>query len=90
MDQSKKTLIVIVIDILLLVAIGFSVWKLVFFDTTGILKNVCLVAIVVLIPVIFFITYMNFAGDRFDFDEEEYERLFGDDSDEEENSNLEK
>lgn len=78
MDRGKKAVITVLADFVLLALIVFSVYRLLFGDDTAGRKNVFTACIVLAIPIMFFITYMAFAGDKFDyrpgmFDEDEDE-----------------
>lgn len=78
MDRGKKAVITVLADFVLLALIVFSVYRLLFGDDTSGRKNVFTACIVLAIPIMFFITYMAFAGDKFDyrpgmFDEDEDE-----------------
>lgn len=78
MGKGKKAVITVLADFILLALIVFSVYRLLFGDDSAGRRNVFTACIVLAIPIMFYITYMAFAGDKFDytpgmFDEDEDE-----------------
>lgn len=66
MDKSKKLLISIIIDIILLGVIAYSVSSLVKGDVDAFMGKVYMLIIVICIPVGFLTTFYNVAWDKFD------------------------
>lgn len=81
MDKGKKIAIAIVVDMALLCFIVFSVRNIICGSLSTTMKNVFSWSIVVAIPIMFFISYMAFVGDKYDLTDEEFDALFGYDED---------
>lgn len=67
MKKGWKAALAIIVDLLLIVLIVFSV-NMIINSPNEVLKNICKAIIVISIPVGFFLTYMTFAGDKYDYD----------------------
>ena len=70
--MNKKKIVTIIIDIVLLAIIISAVYLMVSgqdFSADALKSKICSVAIFLIIPVGFFITYNSFWGDKYDFDE---------------------
>lgn len=72
MDKGKKALLAVLVDFVMLVLVVFSVYRLLFKPDTQIVKNVLTAVIVIAIPVMFYVTYMAAAGDKFEYNEDEF------------------
>lgn len=66
--MKKKAILSIVVDIILIGLIVAAVSVLLLSDNNDIVRNLLYMAIIVIIPTVFFITYNAFAGDKYDFD----------------------
>lgn len=66
MSKGKKLAIAIVIDFILIAAIVFAVKMIISGDATGNKRLLCQGIIVVAIPIMFYMTYMSAAGDKYD------------------------
>ena len=73
MSKGKKVIITILVDAAMLAILVFSVYSMLFHAKTELMKNVYTAFIVIAIPVIFLVTYMNVAGDKYDYKEEDFE-----------------
>lgn len=73
MSKGKKVIITILVDAVMLAVLVFSVYSMLFRAKTESMKNVYTALIVITIPVIFLVTYMNVAGDKYDYKEEDFE-----------------
>lgn len=67
MKKGWKAALAIIVDLLLMALIIFSVYIIMNSDN-AVFKNICKAIIVISIPVGFFMTYMSFAGDKYDYD----------------------
>lgn len=86
MDNKKKITLALIVDVILIVLIVFAVRALVLGIGTDIIKLLCKIGIVIAIPVGFIVSYMAFAGDKYILSNEEYEAMFGEEKDDEEDS----
>lgn len=73
MDKGKRALVAVLIDFVMLALIVFSVYMLLFKADTPIMKNIFTGVIVIAIPVMFYATYMAAAGNKFEYNEDEFE-----------------
>lgn len=78
MDKGKKAVITVLVDFVLLALIVFSVYRLLFGHDSAGIRNLFTAFIVLAIPVMFYITYMALAGDKFD----DMQGMFDEDGDE--------
>ena len=77
MDKGKKALIVVLVDFALVALIVFSVYMMLKTDADTFLHNLFMILIVISIPTMFFVTYLSFSGDKYQYDADEMDRMFG-------------
>lgn len=85
MKKGQKALIAVCVDMILLALIAVAVYMILSRGEEDWVRKLFSVVIVAAIPIGFYITYMAFAGDKFIFDEKEFE----DDEDMEEDGEIE-
>ena len=66
MDKSKKALIVVLVDLVMLFAVVVSVYFLIKYNPDTFVKNVLSVVIFLSIPIAFFVSFMGFGLDKYD------------------------
>lgn len=86
MNKGTKILIAVLADMALLVLIVLSVRYLLFHTESAVYRRIFSGVIIVAIPVMFFISFTTFAGDRYDYDPDAFE---GDDAELEQNAEPE-
>ncbi len=78
MDKRKKVFLIVALDFLLVAIVIFSVYMMLNTKVGSILYNIFMIGIVISIPIAFFITYVPLIGNKYDFDESQFEN--GDES----------
>ncbi len=73
MNKGTKILVTVLADMALLVLVVFSVHFLLAYPESALYRRLFSALIIVAIPAIFLISYMTFAGDRFDYNPEAFE-----------------
>lgn len=84
MNKGTRILVTVLADVALLVLVVLSVRFLLAYPESAMYRRVFSVLIIAAIPAIFLITYTTFAGDRFDYNPEEFEEEEQEDADMEE------
>lgn len=75
MNKVKKALIVVFVDFVMLAVLIYSVYMMLTVKSGTVKHNIFTILTVVSIPIIFYVTYLAFAGDKYKFDDS----LFQDD-----------
>lgn len=70
MSKVKKAMLTVLVDAVMLAVLVFSVYSMLFCADTELMKNIYTALILISIPVIFFVTYMSIAGDKYDYIED--------------------
>lgn len=73
MDKGKRVLAAVLIDFAMLALLIYSVYMLLLKIDTKVMKNIFTAIIVLAIPVMFYVTYMAIAGDKFEYSDTEFE-----------------
>ncbi len=69
MKKGLKAVITVLVDVILIAVIVVAVYLMLFKAHNDTTKNILTVIIVLAIPVGFYMTYMVFAGDKYDYDD---------------------
>lgn len=83
MHNGKKKFLAVLIDLALLATLLAICYFIVFRDVSEKTEKILKPIIASIIPIMFYVSYQAFAGDKFDYDESKYEKEFGDDEEEE-------
>ncbi len=81
MNNGRKIFMAVLIDLALLAILITSCYFLIFRDVSDEVNRILTLGIIIVIPAMFYITYITFAGNKFEYDETAYEREFGYDND---------
>ncbi len=73
MNKTKNVILVVISDFILFSIIIFSVYKMLTTEPGSLINSIFMAIIVISIPIIFFSTYLLVAGDKYDFNESEFE-----------------
>lgn len=69
MKKGLKAVITVLVDVILIAIIVVAVYLMLFKTHNNTTKNILTVIIVLAIPIGFYMTYMVFAGDKYDYDD---------------------
>ncbi len=69
MKKGLKAVITVLVDVILIAVIVAAVYLMLFKAHNDTTKNILTVIIMLAIPVGFYMTYMVFAGDKYDYDD---------------------
>lgn len=73
MNKVKKALIVVLVDFVMLAVLVYSVYMMLTVKSGTIKHNIFTILTVVSIPIIFYVTYLTFAGDKYKYDNSLFE-----------------
>lgn len=85
MNKVKKALIVVLVDFVMLAVLIYSVYMMLTVKSGTVKHNLFTILTVVSIPIIFYVTYLAVAGDKYKFDDS----LFQDDETDKANDKVE-
>ncbi|MDD6401073.1 MAG: hypothetical protein PUG10_05635 [Lachnospiraceae bacterium] len=77
MDRKTKVFLTVLIDFLLFVIVCFSTYRM-SVDANGSMNRIFSVLIFISIPIMFYLTYMTFAGEKYTYED----KMFGEEDDE--------